>query len=248
MCQISDDVLHKNQRLESDQYNSVGCCPANYLWVWQDPHPGSHLPGSFKIAPKAKRSRFGLSGVVEGQLGQCGERQAGHLDGLLCCPLNPTLPPQPTKLKLEKKKFKTTVIHINPVYHWRETFTFYYWINFVKKTLKRIKFVNCGEDKLRFQILRAAVNVSSRGKHDWCKFRRGLNDASFYFAPRDLSRSVIIVKTSFEARPTDETCFPPVERLRDFFSQHNTIVKQKIEKWETLKPLYEMLTWKYKEV
>ena len=104
MCQISDDVLHKNQRLESDQYNSVGCCPANYLWVWQDPHPGSHLPGSFKIAPKAKRSRFGLSGVVEGQLGQCGERQAGHLDGLLCCPLNPTLPPQPTKLKLEKKR------------------------------------------------------------------------------------------------------------------------------------------------
>ena len=104
MCQISDDVLHKNQRLESDQYNSVGCCPANYLWVWQDPHPASHLPGSFKIAPKAKRSRFGLSGVVEGQLGQCGERQAGHLDGLLCCPLNPTLPPQPTKLKLEKKR------------------------------------------------------------------------------------------------------------------------------------------------
>ena len=61
---------------------------------------------------------------------------------------------------------------------------------------------------------RAAVSVS-RGKHDWCKFGRGLNDASFYFAPRDLSRSVIIVKTSFEARPTDEACLS-VERLRDF--------------------------------
>ena len=73
-------------------------------------------------------------------------------------------------------------------------------------------------DKIRFQIcIWEQLSASSRGKHDWCKFRRGLNDASFYFAPRDLSRSVIIVKTSFEARPTDETCFGEA-RLRDFFS------------------------------
>ena len=85
-------------------YDSVGFCLANISVNTFAKTPTSVqtvfiFPLFSKLLPKAERSRFGLSGVVEeGQLGQCGERQVAHLPGLLCCPI---LPLQLTRLKLE---------------------------------------------------------------------------------------------------------------------------------------------------